>query len=283
MISLTAQPLVLSRQRVDDVEQKYLLRQACLSEPLPKRAPLAVELDVPTAPVVVVLVNRQCPSAILRRVLAVVVDTFHGVQGTRLRSHVSEERREVVQPLVTHRDATRPVVSVGPSASVVAPRLGSSPCSVLSALAHTVCTVTLGRRFADAASATPTRTAKNGRQRNVLRIPTGACASRHSSTSAVTRKRHDVQAAELLSNRAARLHLTPATAATAAHNMRQIDILDGPAGASTSREAPSLSADTSQRKDRKHGPVVELFVNVRLWIHHGNIIHARPVVGGGMA
>lgn len=71
------------------------------------------------------------PSAVARLVMAVVVDAVKAVRTAWTRPHVGKELREVVQPLVAHRNAASAVSVKGFVAGTRAPVLRSKPTDIL--------------------------------------------------------------------------------------------------------------------------------------------------------
>src|SRR5665213_482869 len=77
-----------------------------------------------------VLIRRRGPNAVAWLIVAVVVLAFER-QASRTRPHVAVERRDIVAPLVAHRDAASAVVLVVLVVGVVATVLRAAPCAVL--------------------------------------------------------------------------------------------------------------------------------------------------------
>jgi hypothetical protein len=79
------------------------------SAPCRNRERFAVVRDHAVASLVLVLLLRRRPAAILRRVRAVVVAPIKRVQRRRTFAHVGEERGEIMLPSVAHHDAASAV------------------------------------------------------------------------------------------------------------------------------------------------------------------------------
>jgi len=77
-----------------------------------------------------ILLSAGGPSAVARRVVAVVVDTLNG-QPSRTLAHIRQESREVVSPFFTHRDPAATVVLERGTAVVKASVFGGGPALVL--------------------------------------------------------------------------------------------------------------------------------------------------------
>lgn len=72
------------------------------------------------------------PSAVLRRVITIVVDAVKRAPEWA-RPHVSEKRREIIRPLFTHTDASPPVSRIRRVPRITASLLRSMPTGVLRA------------------------------------------------------------------------------------------------------------------------------------------------------
>ena len=105
----------------DDVDRK-----ACLSAPLPNRQrPIPVR-QCRRGASVLRLLHARGPAAIGRRIGAIVVDAIQGIArgpGT----HVSEERRVVVQPASAHRDTAAAVKAIRLMGRIQASLFGATP------------------------------------------------------------------------------------------------------------------------------------------------------------
>ena len=117
--------------RDKDAHQEAVFRQPCHSQPLSQRASFATIFDPATTPIVVHLLNLEHPSAVLRRVLAVVVKTFNRMLGGRAWPDVSKKRCEVIAPVVADGNAAATVMTKRRSLRVQAPLFHIDPCLVL--------------------------------------------------------------------------------------------------------------------------------------------------------
>lgn len=107
--------------RVGDTFQSRVL--------LERHAPFRCNDDV-VGPRVVALHSRRSPSAVSRLVVAVDVDAVEG-RPVRALPHVCQKCREVVAPLVAHRDAATAVGGELVVSGIKAPRLRAQPAPVL--------------------------------------------------------------------------------------------------------------------------------------------------------
>lgn len=76
------------------------------------------------------LLSKCGPTAIVRRVWAIVVDAVNGVLRRRLRSHVGQESLEGVAPTVTDSDATPAIVLKSRRVRIQATSFHGFPCSM---------------------------------------------------------------------------------------------------------------------------------------------------------
>jgi hypothetical protein len=78
------------------------------------------------------------PSAVLRTVWAVVVDAVNRMLIGWPWSHVSEECREVVPPMVADGDSSSTIVRIAFQVWLVATALNRAPCDVFNGMAHSM-------------------------------------------------------------------------------------------------------------------------------------------------
>jgi len=100
--------------------------------------PLA-EVDHVQALSAISLLLKSClPSAVVRRVRAVIVNTAEGVLRRWARSHVGVEPTEVSTPFRNHVDASSSVILIPATRRVVAPSDSPVPRSVLRSSGHSM-------------------------------------------------------------------------------------------------------------------------------------------------
>lgn len=107
--------------------------------PLRDGSPFAVHLQHATGSAVVCLVNVGDPSAIVRRVMAVVIGAVDAVLRGGPRPHVSKKRGEALAPLVAHGDTASAVVGKGALIRVVAAAFDRRPGAVFVGAAVSMC------------------------------------------------------------------------------------------------------------------------------------------------
>lgn len=88
---------------------------------------LAVQRQADVVATVTHLFFFGCPSAILRRIRAIVIDAINRVPHGWARSHVFAERGEAVAPTVAHHNAATTVVAIDCRGGNVAARPHASP------------------------------------------------------------------------------------------------------------------------------------------------------------
>lgn len=102
------------------------------AQPFPLRDGVTLPLmfENVAGPLVIRLLVRICPTAILRLVVAFVVDAIERMP-ERAWSHIAQERIKVVAPFRAHGDSAPAVVVVARLLGVIAPSFGSTPRAVL--------------------------------------------------------------------------------------------------------------------------------------------------------
>ena len=108
-----------------------LVAHACSTRGLFHRHSLASHCDVSAVTRIAQLLKDGFPSAVGRRVWAVIVDTAERVLWRRTRPHIKQKPREIVAPFFAHVDPSGSVVAVGRVARVVTAPLRASPRIVL--------------------------------------------------------------------------------------------------------------------------------------------------------
>lgn len=94
------------------------------------------------------LLGACCPSAIIRRVVAVIVDSVDRVVWRRLTAHISQKRREAISPLFAHRNASSTIARVFPVAS----GFNATPAVVLGGVMPLTCASAAVRLRRDASA-----------------------------------------------------------------------------------------------------------------------------------
>lgn len=127
------------RNATQDTSTQTIVRDAKFSCPISNGLSLAVvgNESVPTG--IVGLLNIIRPSAIIRRVRPITIDTFNRVFRRWSRPHVGIEVFKGVLPPVAHDDTSTAVMFVYPGFGVVAPRLDTDPNIVFWSVRHSVC------------------------------------------------------------------------------------------------------------------------------------------------
>lgn len=114
----------------------YSLIERCIthaphSRPLRQSMRFAFVRDEPIGALVVVLLQRHGPSTIRGLVIASLVwKAIQRVARGRSFAHVSQKCREVVAPLLAHRDSNCAVVGVGRTGRIETAHLCADPCAI---------------------------------------------------------------------------------------------------------------------------------------------------------
>lgn len=99
-------------------------------------------LSAPLDPFVTALVGgllfHRGPSAVFRRVWAIVVDAFDGIFITRTPAHVSDKCLKSNQPSIAHQDSSSAIVLKGLLAFIRASLPSAGPYSVFGPFSHSV-------------------------------------------------------------------------------------------------------------------------------------------------
>lgn len=94
------------------------------------------------SPALVVLLNiRRGPSAILRRVITVIVDSIYRMQRRWLGAHIGKKGREILTPPLAHPDSPSTVKTVSIVPRAFTPSDDVTPRHVFDASRHSVCSV----------------------------------------------------------------------------------------------------------------------------------------------
>lgn len=117
------------------------------ARPLRHRLPATLIADIHrNAPVVLLLLDRR-PAAILRAVVAIIVDAVKCVRRRWFTAHISQECWEVVAPAFAHRNAARPIDRIFLGFLIKTAVLSGAPRRILSAHRFAVCLGALRQQF----------------------------------------------------------------------------------------------------------------------------------------
>jgi len=136
--------------------------------PLGHRLPNAVHCEEPTRPRVALLLFSECPSAIARLVVSVVLDPINRVLGRWTRTHIREEGLKRPLPSTADTDAAPAVEVIARMLRVVATLAHAVPDVVLRGVGPTVLVVVIALAGPSRATDAPARLRSPARQ--VLRV-----------------------------------------------------------------------------------------------------------------
>lgn len=175
-------------------------RSLQLSRPRLHAHGFAVERDAPCFRGVLALFDHRRPSAIARRVAALIVDPFHGVLSRRPWPHVGQKSLERLAPFCTDRDTTPPVAGVKITGLVFAAPDHALPDSVFGCLAQSVRAHALAARFHIETTAAGDMTASERACRHDVHTAAGAITEPAHFAVPSAQRSYDRQASELLAS-----------------------------------------------------------------------------------
>ena len=142
--------------------------------PLGDCSALSLKLKDMVSSLIRALLGIRGPSAILRRVVSVCIESINGIATRWARPHVGKEGGEAFDPSIAHADTTAAVVLEIWNVLVKAPTFHGGPCAMLWAVAHSMRSASRKVRFAGETSATACNSEPQRYSANVSTNTTGA-------------------------------------------------------------------------------------------------------------